>query len=101
MNKKYEAFKLEFLTQLEDSDYKLIHDYPNIQTCVDVICLRDLISRKSRFKIFKLKGIDRLFVKVDSRILVDYAIFQNGNVFELLEMSLEKYDKLERLVNKM
>jgi len=96
MNKKFEAYKLKFLAQLEDSDYNFIHQYPNLKTCVDVICLRDLISYKSKFKIFKLKGIDRLYIKADNRILVEYAIIQQENVSELFEITFNTYNEFER-----
>lgn len=101
MNKKFEAYKLKFLAQLEDSDYNLIYQYSNLQTCIDAICLRDLISYKSKFKIFKLKGIDRLYIKVDNRTLVDYAILQKGDLFELHAITIAKVNQLEREVSEL
>ncbi len=94
-----EVFKFEFLKGLEDSDYKFIHDYDNIQTCIEIICIRDLLSRKSKFKLFKLMGTERILIQMDKSFLIDYIIRQNGSRFELYEMTLAKYNEFERKIS--
>lgn len=73
-----------------------MHDYDNVQTCIEIICIRDLLSRKSKFKLFKLMGTERILIQMDKRFLIDYSIRQNGNRFELHEMTLTKYNEYER-----
>lgn len=91
-----EAFKIEFLKVLRDSDYKLIYDYDNIQTCIEVICLRDLLSLKAKFKLFKLIGTERILVQMNNELLFNYMIQQSGNRFDLYELTIEKYNEFER-----
>lgn len=95
MKKKIEAFKIEFLKELKDSDYKLVYDYDNLQTCIEIICLRDLYSYKSKFKLFRLVGTDRILVQMNGSILYEYMIRQNGNRFELYEITLAQHNEFE------
>ena len=96
MSKKIEAFKIEFAKNLQDSDYKFIHDYDRIETCIEVICISDLIPRKNKFKFFKFVGTRRILIKSNNSFLIEYCIKQNGNRFELYELVLSKYNQFER-----
>ena len=96
MRKKIETFKVEFLATLEDSDYKFVHDYDNLETCIEIICIRDLLSRKARFKFFKLIGIERILIQMNKEILYNYMILQNGSKFDLYELTMIKYNEFER-----
>ena len=69
MKREIEQFKLEFIKGLSDSDYKFLHDYDNVQTCIEIICIRDLLSRKSKFKLFKLMGTERILIQMDKRFI--------------------------------
>jgi hypothetical protein len=101
MKKKLEAFKIEFAKTLQDSDYKFICDYDQIETCIEVICNSDLIPRKTKFKFFKFKGNERILIQANKRFLIEYSILQNGIRFELYEISLSKYNEFERQVNEL
>ena len=100
MKKKMEAFKIEFLKGLKGSDYQLVYNYDSIQTCIEIICISDLISRKSKFKLFKLTGTERILVQVNNRFLIHYMILQNSNRFDLYELTLMKYNEFEREASK-
>lgn len=99
MRRKIEAFTIEFLKGLKDSDYKFVHDYDNIQTCIEIICIRDLLSRKAKFKFFKLIGSERILIQMNREILYNYTIRQNGSKFELYELTMIKYNEFERKVS--
>ena len=99
MSKKLEAFKIEFAKKIQDSDYKFICEYTQIETCIEIICIRDLISRKNKFKFFKIVGIERILIQSNNRFLIEYCIKQKGNKFELYELILSKYNEFERELN--
>ncbi len=96
MSKKIEAFKIAFAMNFEVSDYNLIFEYDRIETCIEVICIRDLISTKSKFEFFKFTGSDRILIKANNRFLIEYCIIQNERKFELYELLLSKYNEFEQ-----
>lgn len=95
MKKQIEAFKIEFLKNLEDSDFRLVCSYEKIETCIEIICLRDLVSRKTKFKFFQLTGTVRILIQADKKIMVEYVLIQNGKMFELYEMNFSAWKKYE------
>lgn len=99
MKKKIEAFKIAFAMNLEETHYKKICEYDRIETCIEVICIRDLISTKSKFKFFKFLGRDRILITCNQTFLIEYSIMQNGSKFELYELVLSKYNEFETKLN--
>lgn len=100
MNKKIEVFKVEFLKGLESYDYKLLCEYDRIEICLEIILIRDLLSSKTKFKIFKIVDSELLFIQIEKCISIEYAIRQNGNKFELYEINTFKFTEYENEVNK-
>ncbi|TSJ41294.1 hypothetical protein [Fluviicola chungangensis] len=96
MKKKIEAQKIEFAKNLIDSDYRLVCDYEKIDTCIEIICIRDLMSTKTKFKFFNIIGTDRILIKANNSFLIEYCIKQTGSKFELYELVLSKFNEFER-----
>ena len=101
MKKKIEAYKIEFAKNLIDSNYRLICDYDKIETCIEIICVRDLISTQTKFKFFNIVGTDRILIKANRSFLIEYCIKQNGDRFELYELILSKFNQFERELNEL
>ena len=100
MNKKLEVFKVEFLKGLEFSDYKSLCEYDRLETCLEIILIRDLLSSKTKFKIFKIGDSKRFLIQIENCISVVYMIRQNGSRFELYELNTEKLNEYEEEVYK-
>jgi hypothetical protein len=101
MNSNLESFKLEFARGLQDCDYTFLYDYERIEDCVIIIKIRDLLPSKMKFKFFKFKGNEQIFIQADKRFLIEYKIQQNGIRFELYELTLSKYNEFERKLSEI
>lgn len=80
MKKKIEAYKIEFAKNIIDSHYRLICDYGKIETCIEIIYIRDLISTQTKFKFFNIVGTDRILIKANNSFLMEYCIKQKGQI---------------------
>lgn len=97
MKKKIEAFKLAFLKQLKDSDYIFIYSYDTILECIIIIGLRESITGNPKYNFFQFVGSDRIHIKINNVIDINYMILQKTNGFELYDITLSKYNEYEKL----
>lgn len=95
MKKKIEAFKIEFLKGAKDSDFRLVCSYERLESCIEIIALRDLLPTKTKFKFFQLVGTQRILIEADRVLMVEYVLIQNGKMFELYEMVFSKWQEYE------
>lgn len=101
MKRKLESLKLDFAKALQISDYAFIYEYPRIEDCILIIKMRDLLPSKTKFKFFKYKGTERILIQANNCFLIEYSILQNGDKFELYEMTISTYNRFEKQVNEI
>jgi hypothetical protein len=88
--------KIEFISNYNESDYAVLYKFFRLDEALETIRHHLLLSVRKMPITISIPNVSDLLCISDNSVLIDYKIRCIDNMFELLELSLEAYNRFER-----